>query len=43
MVVKNAKGKVIWHVTISNYVNEKIPKVDGMISPITIKEPIGDI
>jgi hypothetical protein len=31
------------HVTLSLYINDQLPKVDGLIPPITIKNPIGDI
>jgi hypothetical protein len=30
-------------VTLSHYINDRIPKVDGLIPPTTVNNPIGDI
>ena len=30
-------------VTLSHYINDQLPKVDGLIPPTTVKNPIGDI
>jgi hypothetical protein len=30
-------------VTLSHYINDQLPKVDGLIPPTTVNNPIGDI
>jgi hypothetical protein len=30
-------------VTLSHYINDRLPKVDGLIPPTVVKNPIGDI
>jgi hypothetical protein len=35
--------KISRHVTLSHYINDRLPKVDGLIPPIAVKNPIGDV